>query len=460
MKLQHMESQNQKDYSEKLIRQLINGEFGIEKESLRVDVHGWLAKTPHPNFEDARISMDFSESQVELISDVYDHLQGACGEICFLQGMVEEQIFNRSTGSEYMWNYSNPPLFAGKDGILIAEFADGNEKKTCYRQYLAEKYGKVKMLYSGVHLNFSMPKEFFAYLPDEFGTTIQEKKSTWYVKLADALMMDSWLLVALTAASPVADESFLELLGVPKMEWTKYASFRSSKYGYWNFFVPELAYDDFESYVNSVERYINQGEICSIQELYYPIRLKPVGENTLENLRENGVNHIELRMLDLNPMCCSGVSKRDLIFIHLLIVYRTVEILYKEGVLSWDEVGDLFLLDKKGDGQTQKICDRFVSDAERILLHQEAAEIAFWEEHLECKAYALQLIEDMKGLFGKYEKMEGCTLPEDYFVMDVLEFEAQKIREPKMRYANQLREKYGVDYVSMRMREILGILFN
>lgn len=457
MKLQHMESQNQKENSEKLIRQLINGEFGIEKESLRVDANGWLANTPHPDFKDTRITMDFSESQVELISGVYDHLQGACGEVCFLQGMVEEQIFNRSTGSEYMWNYSNPPLFSGEDGILIAEFAEGNEKKTSYRQYLAEKYGKVKMLYSGVHLNYSMPKKFFAYLPDDFGMTLQDKKSTWYVKLADALMMDSWLLVALTAASPVADESFLKLLGVPKADWEKYASFRSGKYGYWNSFLPELCYQDFASYLNRVEHYIKEGEISSIQELYYPIRLKPVGENSLENLRENGVNHIELRMLDLNPMCCSGVSKRDLIFVHLLIVYRTVEILWKAGVISWDEIGDLFFLDKRGDGQTQRNCDKFASDAERILLHQEAAEIAFWEEHLECKAYALQLIEDMKVLFGKYEKREGCTMPQDYFVMDVLEFEEQKIREPKMRYANQLREKYGADYVYMRMREILGI---
>ena len=55
--------------------------------------------------------------------------------------------------------------------------------------------------------------------------------------------------------------------------------------------------------------------------MYLPIRLKPKGVNTLENLAANGVDHIELRMFDLNPSAPLGIDKRDLEFAHLLILY-------------------------------------------------------------------------------------------------------------------------------------------
>ena len=47
---------------------------------------------------------------------------------------------------------------------------------------------------------------------------------------------------------------------------------------------------------------------------HYPIRLKPRGANRLETLREQGVNHIELRMIDLNPLRKEGINVRDVKF--------------------------------------------------------------------------------------------------------------------------------------------------
>lgn len=420
----------------RIYQNLLQGEFGIEKESLRITADGRLAATAHPIGLNERISRDFSEGQVEFISGVYNNLEDACNEICSLQWEVEQAIFHRSTGDEYMWTYSNPPLFEEEASIRIAEFAGSREEKTTYREYLAQKYGKVKMLFSGVHLNYSMPKAFFSLLQEKMPDQPQDViKSEWYVRLCDILMSDSWLLVALTSASPAADPFFLRQLGVPKAEWEDYASFRNSRYGYWNLFRPELSYRDFPSYIESIRRYIAQGDIDSIQELYYPIRLKPAGENTLEQLAAQGVNHIELRMLDLNPMCCAGVAKQDLIFIHLLIAYRTAELLH-----FWD-------------GLPKKLS--FAYDGERLALHQKAARFAFWEESRECRANALDLLEDMQDFFAAYEKEDGVCLPKGYAASRVLEAEKQKILQPDSRYANQLRKKYRADYIGARMREIL-----
>ena len=84
-----------------------------------------------------------------------------------------------------------------------------------------------------------------------------------------------------------------------------------SEKGYWNTFLPIFDYRSLDAYIQSMEYYIRAGELREIRELYYPVRLKPKGENSLANLKQ-GVDHIELRMLDLNPFSPVGISKEDM----------------------------------------------------------------------------------------------------------------------------------------------------
>ncbi len=49
-------------------------------------------------------------------------------------------------------------------------------------------------------------------------------------------------------------------------------------------------------------------------ELYLPVRLKPRDENSLDGLLNNGVDHIELRMFDLNPLEKLGIAQEDFDF--------------------------------------------------------------------------------------------------------------------------------------------------
>ena len=424
------------EIKKKLRENILSGEFGIEKESLRVTGEGTLALTNHPDMAgyhmEEQISRDFAESQLEFVSRVHTTVDSACQEICFLQSLVEEEIGNRKTGREYVWTYSNPPGFSGEKNIRIAEFKEDLEGKNTYRHYLSEKYGRVKMLFSGVHLNFSKPEEFFVLLRELTGEEIQTLKNEWYLNLADCLMDDSWLLVALTSASPVAKPEFLKGLGVPREEWNRYASFRNSKYGYWNLFIPCLSYRNFESYLFSIEEYVRQGVLSSAHELYYPLRLKPKGENTLENLKNYGVNHIELRMLDLNLMSCAGVAKEDLIFIHLLIAYRIFQILETGKRESEGE--------REGEG--------------RILLHQRAAELDFWEKEETYRKKALELLEHMKEFYQDYEESAKGYIPKDYDIKGLLAFQERKILNLKYRYSQQILEKYKNHYIHGVMEEI------
>ncbi len=293
---------------------LSKAEFGLEMESLRITTDGKLSQTKHPFGENKNITRDFCENQVEMITDVFDNAEDMLTQLKEILLEVEGKLIDQG---ELLWRFSNPPSFTSPDEIPVAEF-----KGSVYRDYLAEKYGKVKMLMSGIHLNFSLPDESFFFLSGTKENENRRKfKDKFYLELAAKIFSYSWLIVYLTAASPVMDDSFIKYNNMDTSERNRYSSVRCSEKGYWNFFTPILDYSSIEEYVKSVEHYVNNGNIISCSELYYPIRIKPRGKYNLENLLKNGINHIELRMIDLNPLSDIGVFKEDIDFIHLLILY-------------------------------------------------------------------------------------------------------------------------------------------
>ena len=209
----------------------------------------------------------------------------------------------------------HPPRISGDDEIPVAEYKGSLQSKSVYRHYLAQKYGKVKMLFSGIHLNFSFTEQFLKVAFEQS----KEKdyisfKNNMYLHLASRLTEYTWLVVYLTAASPVSDATSGTVSNV-------YSSIRCSAKGYWNHFVPLLDYSDLNSYVGSIQKYIDNGNLRSVSELYYPVRLKPRGNNSLEALAEKGINHLELRVIDVNPLSPTGIFVEDIRFIHLLMLY-------------------------------------------------------------------------------------------------------------------------------------------
>ena len=124
----------------------------------------------------------------------------------------------------------------------------------------------------------------------------------------------------LTAASPVYDRS-LDGEGLSGTGFCGFSSLRSSERGYWNRFVPVLDYSCLESYIESIYSYIEDGSLFAPGELYLPVRLKPPGSNSIEHLIERGVDHIELRMFDVNPLTPLGIYRDDLEFAHYYLLY-------------------------------------------------------------------------------------------------------------------------------------------
>ena len=299
---------------------IFDGQFGLERETLRVDQNGRMAQTPHP-FQDDHLARDFCENQLEIITPVCRSIEEMLSALKELDSKAREVL---SMGGETLWLYSNPPHIDNEREIPVARFEGPLSSKKNYRQNLERRYGKRLMLYSGIHFNFSFSE---AYLRELHETQFGEEdyaafKTNFYFCLLKQVNRYSWLIVFLTAASPVCDASFFSH-DKEGISFDGYASMRNSRIGYWNQFVPELNYTHLNAYTESVRRYIQKGVLFSASELYLPVRLKPQGENSLSSLVQNGADHIELRMFDLNPLEPLGIAQKDLEFAHLLLVYRT-----------------------------------------------------------------------------------------------------------------------------------------
>lgn len=293
-----------------------SGKFGIERETLRVDGQGRLAQTPHPFGNDELITRDFCENQVELVTPVCHSVDEAVEALAELDKRTREEL---AKNGESIWLYSNPPHFDSEKDIPIADFTGDHSSKRAYREVLQQKYGKKLMLFSGIHFNFSFAEEFLRELNTN-NEDFQTFRDEFYLRLYKQLMVHSWLLVLLTAASPYYDAS-LDKDGKSGIIMSEYSSLRNSKRGYWNKFLPILDHRSLKTFTGSIKKHIVTGSLYSASELYLPIRLKPKGVNTLENLAAKGVDHIELRMFDLNPSAVLGIDSRDLEFAHLLILY-------------------------------------------------------------------------------------------------------------------------------------------
>mgnify|MGYP002590089934 FL=1 len=287
----------------------LKGTFGIELESIRVAEDGHISKKEHP-FNDAHISKDFAECQMELITDTFGSIYEVYSELKKMYRKVEGVLSESDVTREYIWPFSVPPVLVPGESINIAKFEKKDYYREHYRKLLAEKYDKKKMLYCGIHYNYSFAEEY----------NIQNKNQR-YLKLAAKVAEYAWLPVYLMGASPLHDISLTSSDKYGVTVSGEEASIRCGKHGYWNHFTPVIDYTSFDGYINSIDNMVKEGLLYSESELYYPVRLKCRGQYSLDNLRISGAEYIEFRLLDINPLTPYGVFEEDLIFLHMLFVY-------------------------------------------------------------------------------------------------------------------------------------------
>ncbi|WP_379127419.1 bifunctional glutamate--cysteine ligase GshA/glutathione synthetase GshB [Paenibacillus sp. sgz500958] len=317
-----------------LFEEVLKGQFGLEKENTRVDKEGNLALTPHPKAfgnkkENPFIKTDFSESQVEMITPVFNSIEESYQFLETLHDIVSQELVD-----EYLWPSSNPPVLPMEEkDIPIADMDDPLENS--YRMELAHKYGRKKQLLSGIHYNFSFAESFLEKLYEISNRNVEYKnfKNEIYLKVARNVLKYRWLLIYLTGASPVFNKSYIKQcvslshhLDEDSRFFPNMGSLRNSVCGYRNEKSFYVSFHSVEEYVHDLQQLVHAKELLSDKEFYSPIRLKSAkGHHQLEGLLANGVDYLELRMFDLNPLYKNGVSLTTLQFVHLFLVYMLLK---------------------------------------------------------------------------------------------------------------------------------------
>lgn len=291
---------------------ILQANFGIERESLRVDRQGKLAHTPHPSCLGARsfhpyIQTDFCEFQMELITPVAK----STTEARRFLGAITDVAGRSISKDELLWPLSMPPRINAQE-IQVAQLE--NEFERHYRNYLAEKYGTKLQAISGIHYNMELGKDLVEALFQESNQTdMIAFKNALYLKLAQNYLRYRWVITYLFGAAPVAEQGFFDQ-EVPELV----RSFRNSDHGYVNKEKIQVSFASLEDYVSAIENYIEQGDLIAEKEFYSAVRFR--GQKVNRSFLDKGITYLEFRNFDLNPFERIGISQNTMDTVHLLLL--------------------------------------------------------------------------------------------------------------------------------------------
>lgn len=329
---------------------------GIEKECLRIDASGKISQKDHPlalgsPLTNPYITTDFSEALMELVTPTFTSAEEIISFLTALHGFV-----NKNLEDELLWPMSMPCSIDSEEDIRIGNYGGSNQGmiKTIYRRGLSNRYGSMMQAIAGIHYNFSFSDKFLEILAKSKSEDIKDFKNKAYLAIARNFRRFGWIYLLLYGSSPVTNSSFakdrphdLENLNTEDLYKPYATSLRMGDLGYISHAQDSLniSFNSLDDYCLDLknalhtpfEKYKKIGEfkdgkriqlndsIIQIENEYYstirPKRVCPSGERPINVLRDEGIDYLELRCIDLNPNSHIGITKEQIYFLDLLILY-------------------------------------------------------------------------------------------------------------------------------------------
>ncbi len=352
---------------------LINSvNIGLERETLRVNPeNGHISQGDHPKslgspLTNSHITTDFSESLLEFVTDPKDSPDAALEEL----REIQQFTLNALENNELFWPNSMPPAIASEDEISIAKYGSSNDAKmkSLYRKGLSLRYGKMMQVISGIHYNFSFKDSLFEFLQKALNNhdSLQTFKTERYLHACRNVSRYGIIIPFFLGSSPVMDKTFLAgkpnafvSLNCSDSYLPDGESLRLSDIGYGNNKCHfDVSFNNIDDFVNNIHYAIStpcsnfskipvieNGEynqinnhILQIENEYYasvrPKQIIKKGENFLTALKKRGIEYIELRSIDINPLIPEGI---DLESMRLIQMFLTASVLTDAEVLSQQE---------------------------------------------------------------------------------------------------------------------------
>ncbi len=280
--------------------------IGIEREGLRTTENGELSSLPHLKVfgnrnTNAFVTTDFGAAQLELRTTPCPTTKECYDKLLNVTNVVLEELQKEG---EYIWPYSMPCILPKIENFNFGEYGD-NVAERNYEKYLYKKYGYEMYCMSGVHLNFSINDKYYKELIRLYNDLPSYLEDA-YFKILRNYLKKVWMLMALFGATPKQYGKDYE---------AKCSIRNSSVQGFKNLHLEEINYDNKVKHIESLRNNISKGNIISISELYTPIRIKGKWKYDVDDLANNPISHIEVRVLDLNPFDKTAVSIEEMDFI-------------------------------------------------------------------------------------------------------------------------------------------------
>lgn len=406
---------------------LAGGLRGIERETLRVDRAGHLARSAHPVALGAalthpQITTDYAETLLEFITPAEPDIAATVASLDGIHRYAYSKL-----GDELLWSQSMPCQLPPEDEIAIAWYGSSNlgMLKHVYRRGLALRYGKAMQCIAGIHYNYSLDERLWRVLAenDISGKQLTPRafQSEAYLATIRNFRRYSWLLMYLFGASPALDKGFmrgrphqLQELDASTLYLPYATSLRMSDLGYQSNAQSGLTpcYNDLASYTDSLRlavgtpypAYVEAGtkrgdewlqlntNILQIENEYYssirPKRVTYSGERPIQALMSRGVQYVEVRCLDINPFLPLGIDLAQARFIDAFLLFCALE--------------DSPLLENGECGNCTSNFLKVVKEGRRPGLHLQRN-----GQPVELKTWASELIERILPLAELLDRAQG-----------------------------------------------------
>lgn len=353
--------------SDEANRALLSGGLrGIERETLRVDNGGQLARTPHPAplgsaLTHPEITTDYAEALLEFITPAENDIAVTLQKLDNIHRYAYTKL-----NAELLWSQSMPAGLPREEDIEIAWYGSSNlgTLKHVYRRGLALRYGKAMQCIAGIHYNYSLDDKLWALLAADPATratragSAKAVQSESYLATIRNFRRHSWLLMYLFGASPALASGFLrgrahklETLSADTLYLPYATSLRMSDLGYQNDAQSGLRphENSLDDYVAALTKAVNQpyppyaemgtkknGEwiqlstnVLQIENEYYstirPKRVIRTGERPIQALCQRGVQYIEVRCMDVDPFEPVGISLQTTRFLDAFLLFCALD---------------------------------------------------------------------------------------------------------------------------------------
>jgi glutamate--cysteine ligase len=338
---------------------------GIEKESLRVQANGRLANSPHPKelgsaLTHPSITTDYSEALLEFITAPSSSIEQVLNELNEIHRVTYQHI-----GDELLWVSSMPCQLGDDSSIPIADYGSSNigTMKKVYRVGLGNRYGRLMQTIAGIHYNFSVPDELWLELQSASNNkdSLKDFKTAGYFALIRNFRRYSWLLLYLFGSAPAVCKSFVrgrqhDLVPVGDDSHSLHSpyatSLRMGDLGYQSNAQSSLVvcYNSLDQYIATLREALDQPypaydaiglkdadgnyrqlstHLLQIENEFYsairPKRTAGSGETPLHALEQGGVEYIEVRCVDLNPLVAAGIDESTIQFLDTFLLFCLLE---------------------------------------------------------------------------------------------------------------------------------------